>query len=64
MELLARFIKSKERQIKEALIDRDLPAIRRLVNGGSHGLDAFTEAFTIGERVLPLEEQVATAGVA
>ena len=63
-QLLARFIKSKERQIKEALIDRNLPAVRKLVNGGSHGLDAFTEAFAIGENVLPPEDQAATAGAA
>jgi peptidoglycan L-alanyl-D-glutamate endopeptidase CwlK len=54
-QLLARFMKSKERPIKEALLDRNLRAIRRLVNGGSHGLDSFTEAFTIGETVLPPE---------
>jgi peptidoglycan L-alanyl-D-glutamate endopeptidase CwlK len=41
--------------MKEALLDRNLRAIRRLVNGGSHGLDSFTEAFTIGETVLPPE---------
>ena len=63
-QLLARFIKSKERQIKEALIDRNLPAVRKLVNGGSHGIDAFTDAFTIGENVLPPEDQAATAGAA
>jgi putative chitinase len=60
-QLLARFIKSKERLIKEALLDRNLRAIRKLVNGGSHGLDAFTEAFTVGETVIPLEEQSAKA---
>jgi peptidoglycan L-alanyl-D-glutamate endopeptidase CwlK len=51
--LLASFIKSKERAIKEALLHDDLKAARRLVNGGSHGLDAFTNAFRAGERLIP-----------
>ncbi len=50
--LLATFLKDKERQIKEALIDHDLRAARRLVNGGSHGLDRFEDAFNRGERLL------------
>lgn len=51
-QLLATFIKDKERQIKEALIDHDLKTARRLVNGGSHGLDRFTDAFNRGEQLL------------
>jgi len=50
--VLACFLKDKERRIKEALLDRDLRLARKLVNGGSHGLDRFTETFEIGERVL------------
>jgi peptidoglycan L-alanyl-D-glutamate endopeptidase CwlK len=51
-QLLAHFLKSKERRIKEALLDDDLKTARRLVNGGSHGLDRFTDAFRIGERLI------------
>ena len=50
--LLASFLKDKERRIKEALVDGDLRAARKLVNGGSHGLDRFTEAYTIGDRLI------------
>lgn len=50
--LLAIFLKDKERQIKEALVDRDLRTARRLVNGGSHGLDRFEDAFNRGDRLL------------
>jgi len=25
----------------------------RLVNGGSHGIDAFTDAFSTGDRLIP-----------
>jgi putative chitinase len=51
--LLASFIKDKERSIKEALQRHDLKEARRLVNGGSHGLDPFTSAYTIGDRLIP-----------
>lgn len=51
-KLLAVFLKDKERSIKEALIAGDLRSARRLVNGGSHGLDRFTDAFRIGEALL------------
>lgn len=47
-DLLAAFIGSKEIAIKEALLDRDFARARRLVNGGSHGLDRFTDAYRIG----------------
>jgi len=53
--LLASFLKSKERWIEEALIEGDLRHARRLVNGGSHGLDRFTDAYRIGERLIPDE---------
>ena len=50
--LLAAFLKDKERPIKEALIHDDLAAARRLVNGGSHGLDRFMDAYTIGDQLI------------
>ena len=46
--LLAAFLGAKERAIKEALLDGDLRAARRLVNGGSHGLDRFADAYGRG----------------
>ena len=51
--LLASFLKSHELPIKEALIQGDLRTARRLVNGGSNGLDRFTDAFHIGDGLLP-----------
>ena len=51
-QLLAAFLKGKERQIKEALLDNDLRTARRLVNGGSHGLDRFSDAYTRGDALL------------
>jgi peptidoglycan L-alanyl-D-glutamate endopeptidase CwlK len=39
-------------RIKQALLVSDLSGARRLVNGGSHGLEAFKEAFTTGEKLI------------
>jgi peptidoglycan L-alanyl-D-glutamate endopeptidase CwlK len=52
-QLLAAFLKARESRIKQALLQDDLRHARRLVNGGSHGLDRFTDAYRIGMRVLP-----------
>jgi putative chitinase len=51
-KLLASFLKSKEAKIRSALRQNDLRTARKLVNGGSHGLDAFTQAFNIGKTVI------------
>ena len=51
-QLLATFLKDKERQIKEALVENDLPRARKLVNGGSNGLDRFEDAFKRGASIL------------
>lgn len=51
-KLLASFLKSKEARIRAALKQNDLRAARKLVNGGSHGLDAFTQAFNIGKSAI------------
>lgn len=52
--ILASFIAVKERAAKEALVDRDYALARKLVNGGSHGVDRFTEAYLAGARLLAL----------
>ncbi len=51
--ILALFLKRRERRIKAALLEGDLAAARRLVNGGSHGLDAFSKAYRTGDALLP-----------
>ncbi len=51
-KLLASFLESKKLQIKQALLQNDLATARRLVNGGSNGLDRFTAAFQIGSRLV------------
>jgi peptidoglycan L-alanyl-D-glutamate endopeptidase CwlK len=50
--LLAAFLKAKERQIKEALLAGDLRTARKLVNGGSHGLDSFVDAYNRGDPLI------------
>lgn len=47
--LLALFLADREWAIRNAALD-DLPAARRLVNGGSHGLAMFVDAWKIGEQ--------------
>jgi len=51
--LLALFLGDKEIAIKQALVAGDMAHARRLVNGGSHGLDQFTDAFKRGAALLP-----------
>jgi peptidoglycan L-alanyl-D-glutamate endopeptidase CwlK len=51
--LLASFLKTHEERIRAALTEGDLREARRLVNGGSHGLDAFTAAYNAGLALLP-----------
>jgi putative chitinase len=60
-ELLARFLKDREDRIREALAASDLGMARRLVNGGSHGLDRFSDAFQIGSRLIPERAEAAPA---
>ena len=48
--ILACFLADKEAAIRDALAGGDLASARRLVNGGSHGLDRFTAAFEAGRR--------------
>jgi peptidoglycan L-alanyl-D-glutamate endopeptidase CwlK len=51
-QLLATFLKDREKRIRDAVKNDDLITARQLVNGGSHGLNRFTAAFRIGERLL------------
>ena len=51
-KLLASFLKNKEQAIRKALSSGDMKHARRLVNGGSHGLDEFTKTFNIGKSVI------------
>ncbi|HMF78834.1 MAG TPA: peptidoglycan-binding protein [Bryobacteraceae bacterium] len=60
-ELLARFLKDRENRIREALAAGDLATARRLVNGGSNGLERFQDAFAIGLRFLSAPQPLAAA---
>lgn len=51
-KLLALFIKDKELKIKDALMRRSFKEARKAVNGGIHGITAFTNAYIIGEKLL------------
>lgn len=49
-QLLAAFLARSEAKIRAALADNDLAEARRLVNGGSNGLDAFIDAYRRGSQ--------------
>jgi peptidoglycan L-alanyl-D-glutamate endopeptidase CwlK len=51
-KLLASFLKNKEQDIRDALRTGDLKLARKLVNGGSHGLTEFTDAYNIGKALI------------
>jgi peptidoglycan L-alanyl-D-glutamate endopeptidase CwlK len=51
-KLLASFLRSRETQIRSALEAGDLQTARRLVNGGRHGVDAFSRAYRTGDRLI------------
>jgi peptidoglycan L-alanyl-D-glutamate endopeptidase CwlK len=50
--ILAAFLAEKQAAIRSALAAKDLAHARRLVNGGSNGLDRFTAAYNAGLQVL------------
>ncbi len=52
-KVLAQFLKEKQSRIKYAILGGDLAYARKLVNGGSHGLDRFEETFGKGAALLP-----------
>jgi peptidoglycan L-alanyl-D-glutamate endopeptidase CwlK len=51
--LLARFLGDREDRIREAIAGNDLATARRLVNGGSNGLDRFSDTFNKGITLIP-----------
>jgi len=51
--ILAQFLKNNESKIRAALAANDLKTARRLVNGGSLGLEDFTAAYNTGLKTLP-----------
>ena len=53
--ILASFLADRQRPIKQALLDDDLARARRMVNGGTHGLERFTAAYRTGQALLPDE---------
>jgi peptidoglycan hydrolase-like protein with peptidoglycan-binding domain len=56
--LLAAFLKDKEGPIRRALLAQDCAEARKLVNGGSHGLEEFEDAFHRGQALVPDDVQV------
>ncbi|HMD87352.1 MAG TPA: peptidoglycan-binding protein [Terriglobia bacterium] len=57
-KLLAAFLRAKATQIRQALQINDLATARKLVNGGTHGLADFEDAFNRGQPLIPDPVQV------
>jgi putative chitinase len=51
-QTLALYVKEREPALRAALRADDLALVRRLTNGGSHGLNDFANAFRIGQTLL------------
>ncbi|MFA5025444.1 MAG: glycoside hydrolase family 19 protein [Candidatus Shapirobacteria bacterium] len=51
-DILAIFLLSHETKIRGALAEGDLTLARKAVNGGSHGLEVFEDAFLTGEELV------------
>jgi peptidoglycan L-alanyl-D-glutamate endopeptidase CwlK len=58
-QILAAFIADKKSAAKYAILGRDLMTARKLVNGGTHGIERFETAFVTGEHLLGELSQVA-----
>jgi putative chitinase len=52
-QILAAFLQNKAVSIRQALGAHDLAAARKLVNGGTHGLPSFEDAFQRGQSLIP-----------
>ena len=52
-KILAAFLRTHESRIRPALVQNRLADVRRFVNGGSNGLEQFTETFRLGMQLLP-----------
>ena len=52
--ILAEFLHRKKRRIRGCLLLDDLAGARRAVNGGSHGLDAFRNAYLTGLQLVTI----------
>lgn len=60
-KILAAFLGNKQGEIRQALEAGDLALARKLVNGGTHGLADFTDAFQRGQGLIPDNVQVQSA---
>ena len=56
--LLAAFLKDKEDRIRSALAANNMASARKLVNGGTHDLASFEDAYRRGQALVPDDVQV------
>jgi putative chitinase len=58
-QILATFLRERQSAAKYAIFGRDLLTARKLVNGGTHGIERFEAAFAAGEPLLRELSQLA-----
>jgi len=63
-KLLASFLKAHEQAIRQALDANNLRDARKLVNGGHHGQDEFSESYALAVQLLPQQIDVVMADAA
>ena len=61
--LLAAFIDANKAALTKALAKDDLKAARKVVNGGSHGLERFTEAYRLAQQAWAAAATVAQPAI-
>lgn len=52
-KILALFLKNRETKIRNTLAQNDLISARKLVNGGTNGLDRFVRCFNCAQMIVP-----------
>jgi hypothetical protein len=60
-KILAQFLLNHEEKVRAALAKNDLKAARIAVNGGTHGLAPFVDAYTCGQNAIPVPPIAAAA---
>lgn len=61
--LLAVYLRSQAKRLRNAVTQGDLAAARKVVNGGTHGLDRFSSVFALARQAWAGVPSAATAGV-
>ena len=51
-KILALYLKNNEKSLKQAVLDNNIKYARKIINGGTYGIDRFRDAYRIGKILL------------